>query len=279
MEKIIAYGTPKKDRTGTGTISLFAEQLRFNLQDGFPAITTKKLAWKGVVSELLWFIEGSGSERRLAEIRYGKKANQLDDKRTIWTDNANANYWLPKAQFEGDLGRVYGVQWRAWRKPAAGVGYIDQLQQVIENIKEKPYDRRHVVTAWNPGEINEMALPPCHMIFQFYVADNKLSLHMMMRSTDVFLGLPFNIASYALLVHMVAQVTDLEVGELVITCNDCHIYQNHIDAVKTQLSRSEFLLPELLLNKDIKNIDHFTMNDIVLSNYQSHDSIRAEMAV
>jgi thymidylate synthase len=269
LEDILNSGEVKDDRTGVGTISVFGRQLRFDLSVGFPAITTKKLAWKSVVSELLWFIEGTGDERRLAEILHGSRANAHS---TIWTGNAQAAYWTPKAKYDGDLGRVYGVQWRDWRG-------VDQLSNLIEGIKTDPNGRRHIITAWNVDELDQMALPPCHVLAQFYVNNGKLSCHMYQRSVDVFLGLPFNIASYALLTHMIAQVCDLKVGELIISTGDTHIYSNHIEQVKEQLSREEYPLPALFLNPEIKNIDQFSMDDILLFDYQSHGTIKAEMAV
>lgn len=292
LEDILQNGEVKEDRTGVGTISVFARQLRFNLVEGFPAITTKKLAWKSVVSELLWFIEGTGDERRLAEILYNTRS---EDKTTIWTGNATADYWTPKAKYDRDLGRVYGVQWRHWNKyneqmtfgkahlggdrVAADKTEVDQLANLIDGIKNDPNGRRHILTAWNVAELDQMALPPCHVLAQFYVNNGKLSCHMYQRSVDVFLGLPFNIASYALLTHMIAQVCDLDVGELIISTGDTHIYTNHVEQVKEQLSREEYPLPTLKLNTDIKDIDNFTMDDIVLIDYQSHGTIKAEMAV
>ena len=269
LEDILNNGERKDDRTGVGTISVFGRQLRFNLSEGFPAVTTKKLAWKSVVSELLWFIEGSGDERRLAEILHGSKDTERS---TIWTGNAQAAYWTPKARYYGDLGRVYGVQWRDWRG-------VDQLSNLIEGIKTDPNGRRHIITAWNVDELDKMALPPCHVLAQFYVSNGKLSCHMYQRSVDVFLGLPFNIASYALLTHMIAQVCDLKVGELIISTGDTHIYSNHIEQVKEQLSREEYPLPALFLNPEIKDVDKFLMDDILLFDYQSHGTIKAEMAV
>ena len=269
LEDILNNGEVKDDRTGVGTISVFGRQLRFDLTVGFPAVTTKKLAWKSVVSELLWFIEGSGDERRLAEILHGSRDTERS---TIWTGNAQAAYWKPKARYDGDLGRVYGVQWRDWRG-------VDQLSNLIEGIKKDPNGRRHILTAWNVDELDQMALPPCHVLAQFYVSNGKLSCHMYQRSVDVFLGLPFNIASYALLTHMIAQVCDLKVGELVISTGDTHIYSNHIEQVKEQLSREEYPLPILFLDPKIKNIDKFLMDDILLFDYQSHGTIKADMAV
>ena len=274
LKYVLENGADRKDRTGTGTRAIFGMQLRFNMEDGFPAITTKKLAWNSVVSELLWFIEGSEDERRLAEILYGTRDS---GKKTIWTDNANANYWKPKAKFEGDLGRVYGAQWRKWKAPDGKE--IDQLANAIEMIKHNPTSRRIIVTAWNPGELDKMALPPCHAFFQFFVANNKLSLQMYQRSCDMFLGVPFNIASYSLLLHMVAQATDLNPREFVHTLGDAHIYHNHFEQVKEQLSRKPFALPKLWLNPEIKNIDDFKMEDIKLESYESHPPIKAPMAV
>ena len=269
LEDILSNGEVRDDRTKVGTISVFGRQLRFDLSKGFPAVTTKKLAWKAVKSELLWFIEGSNDERRLAEILHGSRDTGSS---TIWTGNAHAAYWVPKAKHEGDLGRVYGVQWRDWRG-------VDQLTNLIEGIKKDPTGRRHIMTAWNVDELDQMALPPCHVLAQFYVSNGKLSCHMYQRSVDVFLGLPFNIASYALLTHMIAQVCDLSVGELIISTGDTHIYSNHVDQVKEQLSREEYPLPALFLNPEIKDIDKFSMDDIMLFDYQSHGTIKAEMAV
>ncbi|PCI30234.1 thymidylate synthase [Candidatus Wolfebacteria bacterium] len=260
----------KRQTRNAITRAVFAHQMRFNLEDGFPAMTTKKLAFKAVKSELLWFIEGSNDDNRLKEL-VGKD-------KTIWTANAEADYWKPKAEFDGDLGRIYGVQWRGWRGPDGTV--IDQLAKVIEKIKTDPYDRRLIVSAWNPGEIDQMALPPCHMLFQFFCSsDGKLSVHMVQRSCDMFLGVPFNIASYALLLAMVAQVTGRTPHECVITLNDAHIYEGHLDAVEEQLSRDPFPLPKLWLNPEIKDINDFTMDDIKLENYEHHPSIKAEMIV
>ena len=274
LEHVLENGADRKDRTGIGTRAVFGMQLRFNMENGFPAMTTKKLAWKSVVSELLWFIEGSSDERRLAEILYGIRDQS---KNTIWTDNANASYWKPKAKFEGDLGRVYGVQWRKWKNPEGKE--IDQLANAIEMIKTNPTSRRIIVNAWNPGEIDMMALPPCHTFFQFFVANNKLSLQMYQRSCDMFLGVPFNIASYSLLLHMIAQATNLKPGEFVHTLGDAHIYNNHFEQVKEQLSRTPLPLPKLWLNPSIKNIGDFKMEDIKLESYESHPPIKAPMAV
>lgn len=293
---ILENGITKDDRTGVGTISVFGRQLRFNLKEGFPAITTKKLAWKAVVGELLWFIEGSGDERRLAEITHGSK----DGKVTIWTPNALAPYWNHKSKFEGDLGRVYGVQWRKWQTPIfhkqetykddfgnifnrAGnlhVKETDQVKNLIEGLYKDPHGRRHIINSWNPGELDQMALPPCHVLSQFYVGkNNELSCHMYQRSQDVFLGAAFNYASYALLTHMIAQVCNLTVGELIVSTGDTHIYLNHIEQVKEQIKREHFPAPTLWLNPDIKNIEKFTINDVKLLNYNCHPPIKASMAV
>jgi thymidylate synthase len=270
-------------------------QQRYDLSQGFPAVTTKKLAWKSVVGELLWMIEGSGDERRLAEITHGTAEGTV----TIWTPNALAPYWKHKAKFEGDLGRVYGVQWRHWRttkdvragsfKDDFGNYYsvhggrqeieVDQLKSLIEGIKADPYGRRHILTAWNPGELDAMALPPCHCFAQFYVADGRLSCQMYQRSCDMFLGVPFNVASYSLLTAMIAQVCGLKVGEFVHVLGDAHIYLDHVEQVNEQLTREPFPAPQLYLNPEITDITKFTMADIRLENYQSHDAIKAKMAV
>jgi thymidylate synthase len=270
LREILDTGADRGDRTGTGTRALFGKTMRFDLSSGlFPAVTTKKLAFKAVKSELLWFLEGSSDDNRLKELNGSEK--------TIWTANGEADYWKPKARFPGDLGRVYGVQWRKWQKPDGTT--VDQIAEVIEGIKKDPNGRRHIVTAWNPGELDQMALPPCHMFFQFFVADGKLSLYMHQRSCDMFLGVPFNIASYSLLLAMVAQVTGLKQGEFIHSLGDAHIYSNHFDAVKEQLSRDPLPSPTLWLNPEVKDIDSFTMDDIKLVDYKSHDAIKAEMAV
>jgi thymidylate synthase len=283
LKEILENGEDRPDRTGVGTRGIFGMQMRFNLQEGFPALTTKKLAWRAVVSELLWFIEGSGDERRLAEILHGDRNTS---KSTIWTANAGADYWANKKlrRHAADLGRVYGVQWRRWRKPLIRINKVvlqnlDQLAELIEGIKKDPYSRRHIITAWNPGELELMALPPCHMMAQFYVNNGKLSCQMYQRSADMFLGVPFNIASYALFTHMIAQVCGLEVGDLIITIGDAHIYQNHFEQVKEQLTRKPLPLPTLQLNTAITDINKFTMEDVSLVGYESHDAIKAPMAV
>jgi thymidylate synthase len=270
LHDVLNRGTVRQDRTGTGTIGLFGMQQRYDLSQGFPAVTTKKLAFKACLSELLWFLEGSSDERRLAEILHGSSE---EDKRTIWTDNALADYWLPKAKFQGDLGRVYGVQWRDF-------GGVDQLLRLVEGIKKDPYGRRHIITAWNPAELDQMALPPCHCFAQFYVsADNKLSCQMYQRSCDMFLGVPFNVASYSLLTHMIAQVCGLGVGEFVHVLGDAHIYLNHVEQVKEQLSREPLPAPTLWINPEVQDITQFTMKDFRLDGYQSHATIKAPMAV
>lgn len=292
LQDILDNGEQKDDRTGVGTISVFGRNLRFDLRESFPAVTTKKLAWKACVGELLWFIEGSSDERRLAELTHGTAEGKV----TIWTPNALAPYWKPKAKFEGDLGRVYGVQWRHWNKyrtekdmgPAHKGGTrlavdqseVDQLTTLIEGLKQDPNGRRHILSAWNVSELDQMALPPCHVMSQFYVNKNKeLSCHMYQRSVDVFLGLPFNIASYALLTHLIAHVCELKVGELIISTGDTHIYSNHLEQVKEQLTRTPLAGPHLWLNPEVHDINKFTMNDIKLENYTSMESIKAKMAV
>lgn len=285
LKYVLENGTQKNDRTGVGTISCFGLQQRYNLKEGFPAVTTKKLAWRAVVSELLWFIEGSSNEKRLREILHGSKDSE---KTTIWTDNATAPYWEPKSKFDGDLGRVYGVQWRKWRSfkeldtengIRTSIVEVDQLANLINGIKRDPNGRRHILSAWNPGELDQMALPPCHAFAQFYVNDGKLSCQMYQRSNDLFLGCPFNIASYSLLTHMIAQVCNLDVGEFVHVTGDAHIYSNHVDQVKEQLSRELLPLPTLWLNPNINDIEKFTIEDIKLINYTSHPPLKAVMAV
>ena len=268
LRQIMDKGVDRQGRNAM-TRALFAIQMRFNLEEGFPAVTTKQLAFNAVKGELLWFLEGIGSDERLKEI--------MGKDRTIWTDNTEAPYWKPKAKFPGDLGRVYGVQWRHWKKTDGTE--VDQVANIIDKLKNNPNDRRLVITAWNPGELDQMALPPCHMIFQFFVANGKLSLHMTQRSCDMFLGVPFNIASYALLLSMVAQVVGLKPYECVLTLNDAHIYHEHFEAVKEQLSREPMKLPKLWLNPEIKDINKFTMNDIRLEDYEHHPTIKAKMIV
>jgi thymidylate synthase len=257
LRHVMQHGTKKEDRTGTGTVSVFGYQMRFNLQEGFPLVTTKKVHTKSIIHELLWFLKGE------TNIKYLK-----DNGVSIWDEWADEN---------GNLGPVYGYQWRSW--PSANGGHIDQITQLIEQIKKNPDSRRLLVNAWNVSEISKMKLPPCHILFQFYVADGKLSCQLYQRSADLFLGVPFNIASYALLTHMVAQVCDLEVGEFIHTLGDAHIYSNHFDQVNLQLTREPLPLPTLKLNPDVKNIFDFTYEDIAIENYQSHPAIKAVVAV
>ena len=248
----------------------FGYQMRFNLEDGFPAVTTKKLAWKAVVSELLWFLEGSNDERRLAEILYDDKRENLEDKKTIWTQNAEADYWKDKSKFIGDVGKIYGVQWRNFNG-------VDQIQELIEGLKKNPNSRRHILTAWNPSEIIEMSLPPCHAFSQFFVSNNKLSCQLYQRSCDMFLGVPFNIASYSLLIHIIAEECKLGVGEFVHSLGDFHIYEEHFDQVKIQLTREPKQLPTLKFLT--KKINDYKTKDFELHNYEPHPKIMAPMNV
>ncbi len=257
LNHILEQGTVKTDRTGTGTISVFGYQMRFNLQEGFPLVTTKKVHLKSIVHELLWFIKG---ETNIAYL----KENGV----SIWDEWADEN---------GDLGPVYGKQWRSWATPDGQT--IDQLKEVIETLKKSPDSRRIIVSAWNVGDLSKMALMPCHALFQFYVADNKLSCQLYQRSADVFLGVPFNIASYALLTMMIAQVCDLELGDFIWTGGDTHIYSNHIEQVKTQLSRELRPLPTMKINPSVKDIFAFTFDDFQLENYNPHPAIKAPVAV
>ena len=266
LKDVLENGEDRPSRTGIDTRNVFGRMMRFDMADGFPAITTKKLAFNAIKAELLWFLSGSSDVKELQKLGCH-----------IWDANAEADYWKPKAKFDGDLGRVYGVQWRSWAAPNGKT--IDQIAQVIEKIKTNPTDRRLLVSAWNPGELDQMALPPCHVLFQFFVSKGKLSLQMYQRSCDMFLGIPFNIASYSLLLHMVAQAANLEPGEFIHILGDTHIYHNHVDQVKEQLTRTPYPLPTLWLNPEVKDIDTFTMDDIELRNYQYHPPIKAEMAV
>jgi len=281
LEEILINGETKDDRTGVGTIGIFGAQLKFNLNEGFPAVTTKKLAWKGVVSELLWFLEGSDDERRLAEIRYNKTRSELDDLdkyKTIWTDNADSQGKALGYQNDNlvkKLGPVYGVQWRSWNG-------IDQVKDLLINLQTNPHSRRHILNAWNVSEIERMALPPCHVMSQFYVGeDGSLSCHMYQRSADMFLGVPFNIASYALLTHIFASILDLKVGAFVHSFGDCHIYLNAIEQVKEQISRKPLKLPELVMPKiySIDNISELRVNEFKLQGYEHHPPLKAKMAV
>lgn len=267
LKKIMDEGTNRPDRTGVGSRAVFGVLMRFRMSNGFPAVTTKKLAFEAVKAELIWFLSGSQDVKELQKLGCH-----------IWDGNADAPYWAPKAKFKGDLGRVYGVQWRSWKSPYTNTP-IDQIDNVIKKLKENPNDRRIIVSAWNPAELDMMALPPCHLLFQFFCVDKKLSLIMYQRSCDTFLGVPFNIASYSLLLHMVAQVTGLKADECIIILADAHIYLNHFDQVKEQLSRETLPLPKLWMNPEIKNINDFKMEDIKLVNYQYHPSIKAPMAV
>ena len=282
LHTVIATGEKRdNERTGVGTRSLFMSMLRFDLEEGFPLLTTKRVPFKSVLSELLWFIEGSTDERRLAEIHYGATSGNIMDKKTIWTanaDNQGVELGYVNTSLTKHLGPVYGKQWRHWEKPEGG--HIDQLADLIEGIKTNPQSRRHILSAWNVADIDKMALPPCHTMSQFYVSnDGKLSCNLYQRSADLFLGVPFNIASYSLLTHMIAQVCDLQVGEFIHTLGDSHIYENHIDAVKEQLDREPKKYSKIKINKDVKSIDDFTMDDFELINYDPHPTIKAEMAV
>ncbi len=280
LQHILDNGTTKEDRTGTGTTSVFGYQMRFDLSQGFPLVTTKKTFLKGIISELLWFIEGSTDERRLAEIHYGDKASNIIGKNTVWTANADAQgkaLGYTNTETIKELGPVYGAQWRSW-KGANGKSY-DQLADIINQIKTNPDSRRIILNAWNVAEIENMALPPCHTFFQFYVANGKLSCQLYQRSADVFLGVPFNIASYALLTMMIAQVCDLELGDFVHTFGDAHIYSNHMDQVNLQLSRTPHKLPTMKINPDIKDINDFKMSDFELVGYECDEPIKAVMAV
>tara|TARA_B110000090_G_C13390006_1_gene449128 strand:- start:1616 stop:2410 length:795 start_codon:yes stop_codon:yes gene_type:complete len=257
MQQVLDSGSEKTDRTGTGTRSVFGHQMRFDLSQGFPLITTKKLHLNSIIHELLWFLQGD------TNIAYLKK-----NKVRIWDE------W---ADDEGNLGPVYGAQWRSWQAHDGRV--IDQIQQLIDQINTNPDSRRLIVSAWNVGEIDQMALPPCHAFFQFYVADGRLSCQLYQRSADIFLGVPFNIASYALLLMMVAQVTDLEPGDFVHTLGDAHIYNNHVDQAKLQLSRATYPLPTMVLNPKVTSLFDFQFEDFQLKDYQSHEHIKAAVAV
>lgn len=280
LQHILDNGVKKEDRTGTGTISVFGYQMRFDLKEGFPLVTTKKTHLKAIISELLWFIEGSTDERRLAEINFADKASNLIDKKTVWTANADAQgkaLGYTNTETIKELGPVYGAQWRSWKRSDGEA--IDQLSDVINQIKTNPDSRRIILSAWNVAELEKMALPPCHTFFQFYVANGKLSCQLYQRSADVFLGVPFNIASYALLTMMIAQVCDLEVGDFVHTFGDAHIYSNHLDQVNLQLSRTPHKKPNMKINSEVKDINDFKMNDFELLDYICDEAIKAKMAV
>jgi thymidylate synthase len=281
LHHILLHGKDRDDRTGVGTRSVFGYQMRFDLRNEFPAVTTKKLAWKSVVSELLWMLEGSSDERRLAEIHYGKPREELVGKTTIWTANADAQgkeLGYINDDTTKDLGPVYGHQWRNWD---AQLGFVDQIAEVLENMYYNPDSRRHIVSAWNADRINVMALPPCHTMFQFHIHDGELSCQLYQRSADMFLGVPFNIASYSLLTHMFAQLLELKVGDFVWTGGDCHIYNNHFDQVKEQIQRVPVKGPilEMPTFADLDQLVKTTPEQYKLLNYNPMDSIKAPMAV
>ena len=280
LQFILENGDKKEDRTNTGTISSFGHQLAFDLEDGFPAVTTKSLAWKGVVSELLWFLEGSDDERRLAEIRFGKDRSELIDLSkysTIWTDNADnqgKQLGYENTEYKKNLGPVYGVQWRNW-------GGIDQIANLLENLHKNPDGRRHILSAWNVGDIEKMALPPCHVMSQFYVNNGAISCHMYQRSADMFLGVPFNIASYALLLCIFGKILNLKPKRFVHSFGDAHIYMNSVDQVKEQLSRTPMKPPELSIPEidSLSDISNYEIDDFKLLNYEHHPAITAKMAI
>ena len=269
LKECYQYGTDVDSRAGKVRKS-FGFQMRYDLSQGFPAITTKKLAWKSVISELLWFIEGSNDERRLAEILYQDKKENLKNKKTIWTQNAEADYWKPKAKFTGDVGKIYGVQWRNFNG-------VDQIENLIKNLKSDPNGRRHIISSWNPPDLIDMSLPPCHVFSQFFVVNNQLSCQLYQRSCDMFLGVPFNIASYSLFTHMLARECNLEVGNFIHSLGDFHIYEEHFDQVEIQLNRKPKKLPSL--NFETKNFYKYKVDDFKLLNYEYHPKIEATMNV
>ena len=280
LKFILENGHEKDDRTNTGTLSSFGHQLEFDLSEGFPAITTKSLAWKGVVSELLWFLEGSNDERRLAEIRFDKNRNELKDLNkysTIWTDNADKQgkeLGYENTDTKKILGPVYGVQWRNWSGK-------DQLEELIYNLKNNPDSRRHILSAWNVGEIHKMALPPCHVMSQFYIHNDEISCHMYQRSADMFLGVPFNIASYALLLSIIAEILNLKPKRFIHSFGDAHIYKNSIEQVKEQISRNPKKLPKLKIPNlnSLEDLNNYKIEDFILIGYDPHPPIKARMAV
>ncbi len=280
LKLILEKGDEKEDRTNIGTISSFGHQLEFDLKEGFPAVTTKSLAWKGVVSELLWFLEGSDDERRLAEIRFQKNREELTDLdkfSTIWTDNAENQgkaLGYDNNQTKKILGPVYGVQWRNWTG-------IDQIKELLTNIKENPNSRRHILSAWNVGELDKMALPPCHVMSQFYINGKEISCHMYQRSADMFLGVPFNIASYALLLSIFAKILGLKPRRFIHSFGDAHIYKNSIEQVKEQISRSPKPLPTLKIPniESLDDLKSYGVNDFILDGYEHHPPIKAKMAI
>ena len=269
LKECYENGVDVKSRAGNVRKS-FGFQMHFDLSKGFPAITTKKLAWKSVVSELLWFIEGSDDERRLAEILYGEERKNLKDKKTIWSQNAEADYWKPKAKFEGDVGKIYGVQWRNFNGE-------DQLLNLINSLKSDPHGRRHIISSWNPPELKNMSLPACHVFSQFFISQNRLSCQLYQRSCDMFLGVPFNIASYSLLTHMLAKECNLEIGTFIHSLGDFHIYEEHFEQVEIQLTRAPKNLSTLVFDK--KNFFEYNVNDFKLKNYDFHPKIEATMNV
>lgn len=257
MRHVLAHGVDKEDRTGTGTLSVFGHQTRYDLSEGFPLVTTKKVHLKSIVHELLWFLKGDTNTKYLT-----------DHKVSIWNEWADTN---------GNLGRVYGAQWRNWKRPDGGE--VDQIREVVKSLKENPDSRRHLVVAYNPGEIDQMALPPCHAFFQFYVAKGKLSCQLYQRSADIFLGVPFNIASYALFTMMMAQVCGYKLGEFIHTLGDAHLYRNHLDQARLQLSRAPRTLPNMRINPDVKDLFAFQFEDFQLEGYDPHPAIKGEVAV
>ena len=281
LEHILENGKQRDDRTGIGTKGVFGYQMRFNLRNSFPAVTTKKLAWKSVVSELLWFLEGSTDERRLAEIHFGKTRKEVIDKKTIWTANANkqgAELGHTNNEIKKELGTVYGKQWRSWGKD---VGGEDQIRKIISDLKTNPNSRRHIVSAWNVDKLEEMALPPCHTMFQFHIQDKELSCHLYQRSADMFLGVPFNIASYSLLVYIFSEILNLTPGDFIWTGGDCHIYNNHLEQVREQVKREPLQAPKIQIPKlrSIEDVLSSTPKDYRLIDYSPMESIKAPMAV